>query len=781
MCYGPGWIPAPDFNSLQYQVDGQNAANKLCWKSKFKDSESSADVPMDLLKKKVTAPCLTVEDPVITQIKSTLVNFVDNIKDKPLKSNMNRFEKEGLEWLKSAVNEGKIAVTSADKGGAIIVVTPEIIKDITKKKLEDTSCYTDIGQTNPLPALKSKMEKQWVQGYTESYVTRDQIKKTVGVIMKDDSSHTLSTSDQVKAGISFGYPSLKAHKVTPEDLKNKVIPPSRFVSDLSNGVTSRSDKFIVWCWLAPLARDYAVDLVKDSTGALILLDDLEKSGKISSNSLHSFGIDVVSLYDSLQHSLVLNALDDAMSVCRPEWDNNFRTWLKDLVLLSFESAVIKFEDTWFKSENGVPTGGIPSVDIGNISVYYVLKNLVYSESVHPRELISLTRFVDDGSGIWDGDEQSLREWFQLFRTSSVALYSLDFTLEVTKITEYSQFLDICFKFVDGSLTTDIFRKPTDANRYLNFSSYHPNHTFYSIIYSQGIRYRRIINNDALLSVRLDELQEFFVRSAYPPKLVKDVMSKIKQMPRDLGYKANNQKNTCMTPWTVTYAHGFNEAKNMSATVNESLVLSDTWKNSDEADVPKVKVVYKRGKNLKDILFRRKSIALNTPNTSTVPCMDPGIRKRGAKCQCCLLVSKNSCVLNNNRTVQTVGGNCKTINIIYCATCTLCQSNNVYVGKSVSALHERVNQHRFAFYEILRKSKRKDDYIENMVVDDKNVLGAHIVKFHRKLEQADFNKSFKFDIAAICSPDNLRFMEQTYINRLHTLVPFGLNNINSIGS
>ena len=96
------------------------------------------------------------------------------------------------------------------------------------------------------------------------------------------------------------------------------------MTDLSRGVTARSDKFVVWKWLGPLARDYCVDLVKDSTAALIRLENLAASGQVD-DSWFSFNIDIVSLYDSLKHSLVMMALDDAMKCCRPDWFDEFRT------------------------------------------------------------------------------------------------------------------------------------------------------------------------------------------------------------------------------------------------------------------------------------------------------------------------------------------------------------------------------------------------------------------------------------------------------------------------
>ena len=67
----------------------------------------------------------------------------------------------------------------------------------------------------------------------------------------------------------------------------------------------------------------------------------------------------MSLYDSLTFELVKSALNDAMESCRPSWDDDFRKWLVDITLFSFESAVVNFQGSWYGVKEGVATGGIP--------------------------------------------------------------------------------------------------------------------------------------------------------------------------------------------------------------------------------------------------------------------------------------------------------------------------------------------------------------------------------------------------------------------------------------
>ena len=179
-----------------------------------------------------------------------------------------------------------------------------------------------------LPDLKKELLTYWKFAVLKDYVTEAQAKKTVGLIYKFDphskkDPFTPSTSDKYKSGTPYPYPLFKIHKLTLSQLDDPGVKiPACLVIDLHDGVTSRSDKFLVWKWLAPLRKDYAEDLVKDSSEALLKLEKLETDGSLSDNTL-AFCLNVVSLYDSLKFDLVKLALNDAMDSCRPEWDDDF--------------------------------------------------------------------------------------------------------------------------------------------------------------------------------------------------------------------------------------------------------------------------------------------------------------------------------------------------------------------------------------------------------------------------------------------------------------------------
>ena len=136
-----------------------------------------------------------------------------------------------------------------------------------------------------------------------------------------------------------------------------------------------------------------------------------------------------------------------------------------------------------------------------------------------------------------------------------------------------------------------------------------------------------------------------------------------------------------------------------------------------------------------MLYKRRNLALQQSGQKTTRCTDSTIKRRGAKCQCCEMVSNRNYIESNNVRVDCEGGNCQTRGVVYGATCTICQK--VYVGKGVNELRNRLNGHRSCFYNILSKN---DDEINELYInkcDDDQILGLHIYLEHSKCEKKLF--------------------------------------------
>ena len=131
-----------------------------------------------------------------------------------------------------------------------------------------------------------------------------------------------------------------------------------------------------------------------------------------------------------------------------------------------------------------------------------------------------------------------------------------------------------------------------------------------------MRYRRIVNDEGILRSRLNELKVFFSRSGYPERLVNSILDAIPNQPRSLEYTKSDAKHF-ITPWVVTYGPGYDETKKVEKEINELLGLSDTWKSKSQKII---QVVPRRAANLKDLLFKRKALALDPEREyGTVKC------------------------------------------------------------------------------------------------------------------------------------------------------------------
>ena len=62
------------------------------------------------------------------------------------------------------------------------------------------------------------------------------------------------------------------------------------------------------------------------------------------------------------------------------------------------------------------------------------------------------------------------------------------------------------------------------------------YTFSGTVYSQGLRLCRIINDDARLQIRLNELGEDFIKCKYPPQMIQKILQKVANTTRTLDKK-----------------------------------------------------------------------------------------------------------------------------------------------------------------------------------------------------------------------------------------------------
>ena len=775
---GLGFVPTPSPDIAEIRLDARRIANKITYFANKLDEQEhtiNTTIPpsqrvvnsgnMFSLPRKLQIPSyfqskLTSTNPEMTSAINHLNTFSNSVaasKKSEFKKNLSHLEEIGLKWLREMVKEDKLSICKADKGGATLLVPPEFLIQKVKEKVENPDLYKFI-DGDPRKGYHDDLIQLWKDGKDKSFVSEIEAKQIVGITEKNNKS----TSSRFKYGSSYFTPSLKIHKLKPEDIKPGCDVPIRLITSLQEGVTKRSDVFVAENWLRKLQEDYCADLVKDTIASLQWLEGFNKSNQIHNKRVTPFTFDFDSLYDRLDPDVVISALRDAMCTCRVDWPVEFKDWLISLIKLSIEASVGEFQNKFYVSRKGLPTGGSIIVELANIAVYYVMRTALYSDKELMKGIISIRRYIDDGVGLHVMTRRQFDNWKTTIskRVASFGLKIKDTDWTVPqKHTDMVNFLDINFTFDnDGTLQTDLYRKPTDARCYLNFSSCHPNYTFSGVAYSQGSRLRRIINNDERLQVRLTELTEDFCKCGYPRQMLKKIFDKVLNTPRSLEKKKKNLDDE-------------NEKMMVISTYGRDKPLKDTVdKIEKQSDTLSFQFVKKTASSLSNILVNSKNTSLGPKFGNSVPCN----KKKTKKCLTCPLMSKKNFIYGPNlKLLYTSGGNCSSRMLIYRAQCKHC--SKVYVGKTVQTLADRVSGHRSNYYTCITSTN-----LSALFKDDEHLLGLHLYCNHHLQYRQALNESYIFSILEKCSPNNIDLKEHLWIHRLKCIVPFGLNSHDPFG-
>ena len=166
----------------------------------------------------------------------------------------------------------------ADKGGAILIVYPELLRKTTMEKLNNPTLYEQIDK-DPNSDLYKELNNLWVSAKSSGLVSPKDAKEVVGISdnPKSDGSGPTNhptTLPVYKPGKPYFYPSLKIHKLSKDALVPRVEPPIRLITALQEEVTKRSDVFLCEKYLRPLELGFCSDLLQDTNDALRWLDDL---------------------------------------------------------------------------------------------------------------------------------------------------------------------------------------------------------------------------------------------------------------------------------------------------------------------------------------------------------------------------------------------------------------------------------------------------------------------------------------------------------------------------
>ena len=729
--------------------DCQNFIRKLEWKAYFKqrpwiDSDSrEEDIHGHMRVSGTSHP--DYSHPLLDQLKTRLLGWVANTQLSTPESNLGKHEIRGRKRLLQLLKEERVFVTKADKGGATLILDYDVVVNTIEKEISDTRKYTKLDST--------------IEDYMEN--TRTEIVKEVlaqehigHITSKDKTIITgLNTDNNMKHSPDYRpvppkiWPLFKVHKLSEEQIRNKVVPPQRFINAAKHGPLYRLGQ-----WSSP----HLTKISKDYCGDEFLLDTPHLMGKIEQyNSSPQRGntllatLDVEALYPSINPRLALEAMADAF-----ESDRNTSERIKDALLnftkLSFNHSCVTFRDNVYKSEKGIPTGGCDSRQIADLFLHWLMHKKLRNDLPWDSLIELFLRYIDDCFIIWKGTARQFDSFVQKLNQLA-AEYGIRFgSWELGKEVN---FLDITL-YLDTTnrIQHKLYTKPTDARNFLRTDSFHPKHVFSSVAFSQMIRIANRNSREDTRQADLQQLKSDLRRSGHSSAKLNALEPKVLEK---LFNPPSNSEGSVHVPQktsTVFSVQHFSEMPQLKSVLKElepdiEALLGPT----------QITVASKKGCSIGNRVLRNSAIC-RTPaeNNSewTQKCKAPRCRTCRHMCR-----AGEEFVVNGQKLVVPIRYNCKSKNVIYVAQCKLCNLikeegyeivvEDTYFGQTMQNFHKRVNGHRACF-----KVEERN----------KSALSIHAYEHHSDSFTID---NYKFAILKECNPRGLNREEFRYIEKYRT--------------
>ena len=171
------------------------------------------------------------------------------------------------------------------------------------------------------------------------------------------------------------YPVFKLHKLSSEQIREKLVPPARFVNNTKNGPLYKLEK-----WLSPyltdISRQYCKDeFIKYTDEFLECINafNLEQAAipKTQRQNCQLATLDVAALYPSIRTTVALDTLKVAFS-------KDYTTGIKskealiNFSKLLFEISYVKYKDKCYQPLVGIPTCGCNSRQTADCLLHYLV-------------------------------------------------------------------------------------------------------------------------------------------------------------------------------------------------------------------------------------------------------------------------------------------------------------------------------------------------------------------------------------------------------------------------
>ncbi|KAJ8909510.1 hypothetical protein NQ315_012834 [Exocentrus adspersus] len=250
--------------------------------------------------------------------------------------------------------------------------------------------------------------------------------------------------------------------------------------------------------------------------------------------------DVVSLFTNVP-------VDKTLSIVKNKLENDssfkYRTKLNvtafmELLTLCIKTTYFQLENDFYQQDFGMAMGSSLSPIMSNIFMEYFEETYVKNYTNKPK---IWWRYVDDVFSVWPHGQDSLTQFLNFLNNIEP---TIKFTLELEENNKLP-FLDVMVsKNVQetSNFQTNVYRKKTNTNRYLNFDSNHHLSVKKGIIKSLYDRAKLVSSNLNIFHQEKDHIKNILKENAYPEGFVEKTLLQIENPPNNNQNRQNPTSN-----------------------------------------------------------------------------------------------------------------------------------------------------------------------------------------------------------------------------------------------
>lgn len=330
--------------------------------------------------------------------------------------------------VNSLGNDTTIVIKQADKGGATVIMDA----------LSNRKYYMPIN-SNPEPRLHQIISAAVFSAESQEWISK---KEAEFLVKKDPKT-------------PYFYILPKIHKET------RPVPGRPIVS----GIDSILEPLSQFCdhFLQPMVKQ-TPSYIQDTTDMLRLISEFPTTSGIDL----LVTLDVEALYTNIPQRTTLGVIEEVIN--RVHWESNTpRSFVVEMATIVLTENFLEFQGQLYKQVQGTYMGSTMAPSAACLYMADFEEKYILAESnPYQVNLCLWKRFIDDIIIFWKGDANTCKMFCDWVNTLNPFLR---FTSSIS--SQQIPFLDLLIKLNNGTLSTTVYRKPTDRNSLLLFSSCHP--------------------------------------------------------------------------------------------------------------------------------------------------------------------------------------------------------------------------------------------------------------------------------------------------------------------